>query len=58
MFWTSLKSLLSRKLRLAMSAMAVVLGVAFVSGALVLTDTLGRSFDSMFSSVYSDTDVG
>ncbi|MFF0151822.1 ABC transporter permease [Micromonospora sp. NPDC005203] len=58
MIRATLKSLLSRKLRLAMSALAVVLGVAFVSGALVLTDTLGRSFDSMFSSVYSDTDVG
>ncbi|MEU8154490.1 FtsX-like permease family protein [Micromonospora sp. NPDC048986] len=58
MFRATLKSLLSRKLRLTMSAMAVVLGVTFVSGALVLTDTLGRSFDSMFSSVYSDTDVG
>ncbi|MEU8185397.1 FtsX-like permease family protein [Micromonospora sp. NPDC049044] len=58
MFRATWKSLLSRKLRLAMSAMAVVLGVAFVSGALVLTDTLGRSFDLMFSSVYSDTDVG
>ncbi|MEV0429523.1 FtsX-like permease family protein [Micromonospora sp. NPDC050495] len=58
MFRATLKNLLSRKLRLAMSAMAVVLGVTFVSGTLVLTDTLGRSFDSMFSSIYSDTDVG
>ena len=29
----------------------------FVSGAFVLTDTLGRSFDSLFAGVYADTDV-
>ena len=41
----TLKSLLARKLRLVLSGLAVVLGVMFVSGAFVLTDTLGRSFD-------------
>ncbi len=30
----------------------------FVSGAFVLTDTLGRSFDGLFATIYSDTDVG
>jgi putative ABC transport system permease protein len=52
------KSLLSRKLRLVLSGMAVVLGVMFVSGAFVLTDTLGRSFDGLFATVYSGVDVG
>ena len=42
MLRATLRSLLARKLRLLLSATAVVLGVAFVSGALVLTDTLGR----------------
>jgi len=41
--------MLSRKLRLLLSTVAVVLGVMFVSGALVLTDTLGRSFDGLFT---------
>jgi putative ABC transport system permease protein len=50
-------SLLARKLRLILSGLAVVLGVMFVSGAFVLTDTLGRSFEGIFSTVYSDTDV-
>ena len=45
MLRATLKSLLSRKLRLILSGLAVVLGVMFVSGAFVLTDTLGRSFD-------------
>ncbi len=53
----TLKSLLSRKLRLVLSGLAVVLGVMFVSGAFVLTDTLGRSFDGLFATIYSGTDV-
>ncbi|HEY6749399.1 MAG TPA: FtsX-like permease family protein, partial [Mycobacteriales bacterium] len=42
---------LARKLRLTMSALAVVLGVAFVVGAFVLTDTLGRTFTDLFNTV-------
>lgn len=58
MLRATLKSLLARKLRLILSGLAVVLGVMFVSGAFVLTDTLGRSFDSIFSDAYAGTDVG
>ena len=47
----------SRKLRLVLSGLAVVLGVTFVSGAFVLTDTLSRSFDAMYASAYAATDV-
>lgn len=57
MLRATLKSLLSRKLRLALSAVAVLLGVTFVSGAFVLTDTLGRSFDAMFASINQSIDV-
>ncbi|GII22488.1 ABC transporter permease [Planosporangium mesophilum] len=57
MLRATLKSVLSRKLRLVLSGLAVVLGVMFVSGAFVLTDTLGRSFDSLFAGVYAGTDV-
>jgi putative ABC transport system permease protein len=58
MLRATFKSLLARKLRLILSGLAVVLGVMFVAGAFVLTDTLGRSFDSVFSTAYSQTDVG
>ena len=58
MFRATLKSLLARKLRLVLSGLAVVLGVMFVSGAFVVTDTLSRSFDDVFASAYSQTDVG
>jgi hypothetical protein len=57
MLRATLKSLLSRKLRLMLSGLAVVLGVMFVSGALILTDTLGRSFERLFAGAYEDTDV-
>ena len=51
MFRATVKALTARKLRLMMSALAVVLGVAFVVGAFVLTDSLGRTFTDLFSSV-------
>ncbi|MFC6018455.1 ABC transporter permease [Plantactinospora solaniradicis] len=57
MIRATLRGILSRKLRLVLTGLAVVLGVMFVSGALVLTDTLGRSFDTMYADVYADTDV-
>ncbi|MEU6207416.1 FtsX-like permease family protein, partial [Micromonospora musae] len=57
MFRATLKSLLARKLRLTLSGLAVVLGVMFVSGAFVLTDTLGRTFDAIFADAYEGVDV-
>ncbi|PRY37383.1 ABC transporter permease [Umezawaea tangerina] len=57
MFRATLKSLMARKLRLLLSGLSVVLGVMFVSGSFVLTDTLDRSFDSLFSSVYTGVDA-
>ncbi|MEU2615575.1 FtsX-like permease family protein [Micromonospora sp. NPDC007271] len=57
MIRATLKSLLARKLRLILSGLAVVLGVMFVSGAFVLTDTLGRSFDAIFADAYEGVDV-
>ncbi len=58
MFRATMKSLLARKLRLVLSGLAVVLGVMFVSGSFVLTDTLSRSFDQVFGDAYALTDVG
>jgi putative ABC transport system permease protein len=57
MLTATLKSLLARKLRLLLSGLAVVLGVMAVSGALVLTGTLGRSFDALFQTVNQHLDV-
>ena len=57
MFKVALKSLLGRKLRLLMSTFAIVLGVAFVVGSLVFSDTLGRSFTALFASTVGDVVV-
>ena len=53
----TLKSLLGRKLRLLMSTFAIVLGVAFVGGSLIFSDTLGRSFTALFASTVGDVVV-
>ena len=45
----ALKGLLSRKLRTALTAFAIVLGVAMVSGTYVLTDSIDKAFDSIFT---------
>ena len=48
----TIKGLLAHKLRLALTALAIVLGVTFVSGTYVLTDTLNSTFTSLFGQVY------
>ena len=53
----TLKSLFARKLRLALTALSVVLGVAFVAGTFVLTDTLRRAIDSFFATLAAGSDV-
>ena len=45
----ALKGLLGRKLRTALTAFAIVLGVAMVSGTYVLTDSIDKAFDSIFT---------
>ncbi|MDY7089652.1 MAG: FtsX-like permease family protein [Actinomycetota bacterium] len=57
MIRATLKGLLAHKLRLLMSGIAVVLGVLAVSGSLILTDTLSRSYTAMFEDVYDYVDV-
>jgi putative ABC transport system permease protein len=53
----ALKGIFGRKLRTALTAFSVVLGVAMVTGSFVLTDTMSKAFDSIFSSSYAETDV-
>ena len=52
-----IKGLLAHKLRMALTALSVVLGVAFVAGTFVLTDTLASTFDTLFSEAAGSTDV-
>jgi putative ABC transport system permease protein len=52
----TLRGLLAHKLRLALTALAIILGVTFISGTFVLTDTLNNTFSNLFTSVYSKID--
>jgi putative ABC transport system permease protein len=53
----SLRALWGRKLRTVLTALAIVLGVATVSGTYVLTDSISGAFDQIFSSIYNNTDA-
>jgi putative ABC transport system permease protein len=53
----ALKGLLGRKLRAVLTAIAVVLGIAMVSGTYVLTDTIKAGFSGLFTTVYRNADV-
>jgi len=56
MWRVTLKGLLAHKLRLALTALAIVLGVTFVTGTLVLTDTLHSTFSTLFGHIYQNID--
>jgi putative ABC transport system permease protein len=53
----ALKGLLSRKLRSVLTGFAVVIGVAFVVGTLVFTDTIDASFKNLFERTQQGVDV-
>ena len=57
MWRVTIRGLLAKKLRLFTTALAVMLGVAFMSGTLVLTDTMGKVFDDLFADVNRGTDA-
>ena len=47
----AIKGLLSRKLRTALTAVAIVLGVAMISGTYVLTDSIDQAFERIFNDI-------
>lgn len=57
MLKATLRSFLAHKGRLLLSALAVVLSVAFVAGSLIFSDTLSRTFDRLFASTAPDVTV-
>lgn len=57
MLRTAVKNLAAHRARLAMTAVAVVLGVGLMAGTLVLTDTVGRTFDDLVADINRDTDA-
>ena len=57
MFAVALKGLAGRKVRASLTAIAIVLGVAMISGTYILTDTINSGFDTIFSRSYQNADV-
>ncbi|MEU6096453.1 FtsX-like permease family protein [Streptomyces sp. NPDC047079] len=54
---TSMRNFFAHKGRMALSAVAVLLSVAFVCGTLVFTDTMNTTFDKLFTATASDVTV-
>jgi putative ABC transport system permease protein len=55
MWRVTLRGLISHKVRYVLTALAVLLGVAFMAGTFVFTDTISHTFDGLFGDVYSHT---
>ncbi|MBA3232667.1 MAG: hypothetical protein H0T17_01770, partial [Propionibacteriales bacterium] len=51
------RNLIARKVRLVLSAFAIVLGVAFVAGSFLFTDALGGAFDGIVKGTTADVEV-
>ncbi|HSJ70744.1 MAG TPA: ABC transporter permease, partial [Acidimicrobiia bacterium] len=57
MLKVALSGLRVNKVRLALTSLAIVIGVAFVSGSFVFTDTINARFDSLLGDISAGTDV-
>jgi putative ABC transport system permease protein len=56
MWKVTIKGLLAHKLRLTLTALSIILGVTFIAGTFVLTDTLNHTFDTLFGNIYQNID--
>ena len=57
MWKATIRGLFARKVRLALTALAILLGVSFVSATYVLTDSVKRSFESVFAQTLTGVDL-
>lgn len=57
MFRAALRSVLARKVRLFLTGISILLGVSFMSGSYVLTDTMTQAFNELFETGYASIDV-
>src|SRR5262249_19582637 len=57
MWKATVKGIVAHRVRLVLSMVAVLLGVAFVAGTYVLTDTLQHSYDGLFTQTVANVDV-
>ena len=57
MLTVALKGLAGRKVRALLTAIAIILGVAMISGTYILTDTINNGFNTIFVQSYKNADV-
>src|SRR6266498_4066987 len=57
MLTATIKGMLAHKLRLVLTSVSIALGVAFLAGTLMLTDSMNRAFDDVFAKANSGSDV-
>lgn len=57
MFKIALKSLLGHKLRMLLTACSIIIGVSFVAGSYIFTDSMSKTFNGIFENVYGAIDV-
>src|SRR5215207_8897039 len=57
MFNLTRKGLWAHKVRFLLTGLAVILGVAFMAGTMILTDTMGKTFDGLFATANEGIDV-
>ena len=55
MWRITLKGVTAHRLRYALTALAVLLGVAFIAGTFVLTDTMNSAFNGLYTQIYQGT---
>ena len=57
MFNLTRKGLWAHKVRFLLTGLAVILGVSFMAGTMILTDTMGKTFDGLFATSNEGIDV-
>lgn len=57
MFTIALKSLLGHKLRMLLTAFSIIIGVSFVAGSYIFTDSMSKTFNSIFDDALGSIDV-
>ena len=57
MLTATFRSMVAHKLRLLLTTASIALGVALLSGTLILTNTMGIAFDMLFGKIGSGTDA-
>jgi len=57
MFRAAIKGLTANRLRMTLTAVSIILGVAFVAGSFVFTDTINARFETLFTDVFAGVDA-